>query len=155
MSFVESLTGSLGNMYFSTVGSVETRIDRIIEEKPTGKSKPELLAIPPVIRPYEGAEKMLHDIAYSPIKDTHPLRKITQAIFNYEGTVPPEVAEELTDNTTQLSGIIEQQVDGSLTSPMVIELFEREKMADELSKKSPSNPGEGYAGKALKVKRLY
>lgn len=132
--------------------SLEARIDQIINEKTITAQKNDFLALPPVVRPSDGAAAMLYDYAYDPMHETHPQHTIARALFENEGTVP---ASDIDNTVNTLKGMYEPNNDGSITSPVVVDVFVHERAASELSKQAPPNRGEGYAGKALQVKRLY
>lgn len=135
---------------FPDVVSTEQKVEQILKEPTIKPAKDErLLALSPVIRPTDGAAAMLYEYAYNPANETHPHHAIAEKLFTNGGIIPVDEVGSISD----IRGVYETN-GKTITSPTIIDIFVKERAADQLSKQNSENRGEGYVGKALQVKHL-
>lgn len=96
-----------------------------------------LIALTPVSMPENGTAKLLYDYAYKETHDDHPLRTVTQELFNRKGVIPAGVHNET--ESLRLSRVIETQQNGSITSQPIFDAFKQQAVDVAISKKHGSS----------------
>jgi len=132
----------------SSIGSRSS----VMDETMTPVHIPEpLLALTPISMPEPGPAKMLYNIAYEPTQRSHPLRAVAQTLFNRKGSVPYGLHEE--SQSLRLSGVIESQQNGTITSEPIFDAFKNQAIEDSLARRRGSVAIAPFSLKAVKMER--
>ena len=132
----------------SSIGSSGSVLDETMTPIPVPEP---LLALPPISMPEPGPAKMLYNIAYEPTQRSHPLRTVAQTLFNRKGSVPEGLHGE--NQSLRLSGVIESQRNGTITSKPIFDAFKNQAVEDALAHSRGSVAIAPFSLKAIKMVR--